>query len=156
MASETAPLIFEKVLGTLRPVNGPAKEAMAAINGKCVVKLTRMTRNQRRRGFYWTFLDVVAEVLRDTTGTPWDAETLHDDLRERLGLGEWLISPSGRKKFKPLSTSDKSMNEVDRAHWTNRVVTYCEHFTGIEAHTLINEVRARGGGDPEHLSELAA
>lgn len=153
--SDEAPLIFEPVLGRLTPVSNAAKEAMKAINGRVVVKLTKMTRNQRRRNWYWTMLDVVAEVLADATGTPWDAETLHDDLRERLGLYTPLKTPSGRVKKKLHSTSDKAMNEVERARWTDRVATYLSKQIGIEIQQLIEEVRARGGGDPDDWKEAA-
>lgn len=155
MADE-APLIFEgTALGLLRPVNRPAVEAAKAMIGqKVVVKVTKMTRNQRRRGFYWTMLDVVAEVLADKTGTPWDADTLHDDLRETLGLGVPLKSTSGRKVWKRRSTSDKSMTEIDRAAWTNRVANYLSRMTGIEMSQLIDEVRNRGGGEaPDPIDE---
>lgn len=147
--ADTPPLICEKVLGSLRPVNKAATDAFKAVNGRCVVKITKMTRNQRRRGFYWTLLDVVAEVLRDRTNTPWDAETLHDELRKTLRLfdGPALKTPAGREVFKLKSTADRNMTEAERAHWTTRVVNYCEHLTGVEARTLIDEVRARGGGE---------
>lgn len=146
---EEPPLIFEKVLGTLRPANGAAADALNAIQGRVVVKFTKMNRNQRRRAWYWVMLDVVAEVLTESTGTPWDAECLHDDVRQILGLGEWLESPSGRRKFKPRSTSDRSMSEVERARWTDRVATYFSRQIGVEMHTLIEEVRSRGGGEAE-------
>lgn len=151
MANDSPPLIAEGVLGSLRPVNKAAQEAFKAVNGRCVVKITKMTRNQRRRGFYWTLLDVVAEVLRDRTDTPWDAETLHDELRKTLRLydGPPLKTPAGREVYRLKSTSDRSMNEVERAAWTTRAVNYCELITGVEARTLIDEVRARGGGEPE-------
>lgn len=145
---DSAPLVFEKVLGSLRPSNGAATEALKAIEGRCVVKITRMTRNQRRRAWYWVMLDVVAEVMADKTGTPWDAETLHEDIRERLGMGEWLQTMSGRRKFKFRSTSDKAMTEIDRARWTDRVATYLSRQIGVEMQELINEVRQRGGGEP--------
>lgn len=153
---DEAPLIFEPVLGRLTPVSNSAKDAMKAINGRVVVKLTKMTRNQRRRNWYWTMLDVVSEVLTDTTGTPWDAETLHDDLRDILGLHDELKTPSGRIVKKRRSTSDKSMNEVDRAKWTDRVANYLSHQIGIEIHQLIEEVRARGGGEPDDWRQQAA
>ena len=147
--ADSAPLICEQVLGSLRPVNKAAQDAFRAVNGRCVVKITKMTRNQRRRGFYWTLLDVVAEVLRDRTDTPWDAETLHDEIRRTLRLydGPPLKTPAGREVYRLKSTSDKSMTEVERARWTDRVVNFCEHLTGVEAMRLIDEVRARGGGD---------
>ncbi len=60
-----------------------------------------------------------------------------------------LKTPAGREVYRLKSTSDRSMNEVERAAWTTRAVNYCELITGVEARTLIDEVRARGGGEPE-------
>ena len=153
--ADQPPLIFERQFGKLIPVNAAAQQAMLALGeGKrTVVKLSGMTRNQRRRGFYWTLLDVVSDVLTDRTKTPWDSQTLHDELRHRLKLYVPLETPSGRKVPKLKSTSDKSMNEVERAAWTNRVVNYLEHMTGIEAHVLIDEVKSHGF-EPE-LKEVA-
>jgi hypothetical protein len=150
MADE-APLIFERVFGSLKPVNGAAIAAVNAIEGRCVVKVTKLTRNQRRRAWYWVMLDVVAEVLADSTGTPWDAETLHDDLRDTLKLVTPLKTPSGRAVNKRRSTSDKMMTEIDRARWTDRVATYLSRQIGCEISQLIDEVRNRGGGEPEWL-----
>ena len=146
--ADAAPLIFERRFSSLVPMNKAAQDAVEASQGRVVVKVTKMTRNQRRRAFYWVMLDVVAEVMSDLTGTPWDAECLHDEVRERLGLGEYLKTPSGKTKFKPRSTSDKAMLEVDRAAWTNRVANYFSKQTGVEVHQLIDEVRNRGGGEP--------
>ena len=142
--TDKPPLHFVKAFGALRPANRAAEQAMQAINGKVVVKLSGMTRNQRRRGFYWTLLDVTAEVLASSTDTPWDAETLHDEVRKALRFGTELKTPSGRTVFKPRSTADRNMSEVDRAAWTDRVVNFCQQITGIEAQTLIDEVRSRG------------
>lgn len=147
--SDDAPLVFEKVLGALKPANRAAQLAMAATNGRCVVKITKMTRNQRRRAFYWVMLDVVSEVLANTTRTPWDSETLHDDLRDRLNLVHPpLKTPSGRAVRRLKSTSDKAMTEADRAAWTDRVATYLSRMCGVEMRELIDEVKRRGGGDP--------
>lgn len=152
--ADTAPIICEQVFGTLRPANAYSAEALKAIQGKCVVKVTRMTRNQKRRAWYWIMLDVVAEQLADSTGTPWDAETLHDDLRQRLKLGTTLLTPGGREVFKPTSTSDRAMSEIERARWTDRVATYLSRQVGVEVHQLIDEVRSRGGGDPDWRAAL--
>ncbi|MGV0964171.1 MAG: hypothetical protein ACOYBT_09805 [Polynucleobacter sp.] len=146
---DAPPIICEQVLGTLRPANAYSAEAIKAIDGRCVVKVTKMRRNQRRRAWYWIMLDVVAQQLADTTGTPWDAETLHDDLRDRLKLGKPLRTPNGRTVWKRQSTSDRSMNEIERARWTDRVATYLSRQIGVEVHQLIDEVRARGGGEPD-------
>ncbi len=142
--ADAAPLIFEQVLGTLRPVNEPARIATKAVVGRCVVKITKMNRNQRRRGFYWVMLDVAAEVLRDATDQPWDAELLHDDLKKMLKLGQTLTTPSGREVFKPRSTSDRAMTEAERAAWLERCKVTLSLWCGVEIVELMNEVRARG------------
>ena len=149
MSSETPPLLFAARLGSLVPVNAPARDAVKALasagDGRCRVEIKRSNANQRRRAFYWVMLDVVAETLSDATGSAWDAETLHDAVRERLGLGEWLVTPAGTKVFKPRSTSNRSMNEADRARWTDRVATYFSRQIGCEVHELMNEARRRDG-----------
>lgn len=144
MSQETAPLIFEKTgIGTLRPVNGAATEAMKALAGRCTVKLGGMRRNQRRRAFYWVMLDVAAEVLRDKTGRPWDAELLHDTLKEALGLGEQWQTPSGRVVFKAQSTSDRAMNEVERTHWLERCKAALSQWCEVEVDDLMAEAKSR-------------
>jgi len=146
---DTAPLIFEQVLGSLRPVNGPATIATKAVQGRCVVKITKMNRNQRRRGFYWVMLDVAAEVLCDKTGRPWDADLLHVTLKDALRLGETWTTPSGRKVFKPRSTSDRAMTEAERSAWVERCKSALSVWCEVEIVQLMDEVRARGFNEEE-------
>lgn len=141
---DSAPLIFEQVLGALRPVNDAAVIATRAVQGRCVVKITRMTRNQRRRGFYWVMLAVAAEVLRDRTDDPWDADVLHDELKKALRLGQTWTTPSGREVFKPRSTSDRAMSEAERSAWLERCKTTLSLWCQVEIVHLMDEVRARG------------
>lgn len=147
--ADSPPLLFVGVLGKLAPANDAAAKAMRAIGrDQVVVKITKATRNQRRRSFYWTMLDVASEVFADTTGTPWDAETLHDELRKSLRFGVELKTPSGRVIWKPQSTSDKSLTEVDRARWTDRVATFLSRELGVPIADLMEEVRSRN--EPQH------
>ena len=146
--SDDAPLIFEKTaIGTLRPVNGAATTAVRGIKGRVKAKLTGMNRNQRRRAFYWVLLDICAEVLADKTGNPWDAELLHDTLKEALNLGETWTTPSGRKVFKPRSTSDKAMNEVERAQWLERCKRALSIWCEVPVEDLMAEAKARWPDD---------
>lgn len=148
MTAESPPLIFERSpIGHLRPVNGAATQAMQGLEGRCVVKLTGMRRNQRRRAFYWVMLDVAAEVLRDKTGNPWDAELLHGTLKEALGLGETWTTPSGRKVFRARSTSDRAMNEVERTQWLERCRHALSQWTEVPVEDLMAEARARWPDD---------
>lgn len=143
--ADKPPLIFAKHLGALRPVNRAALEAMNGLEpGKHIkVKVTSMTRNQRRRGFYWVMLTVAAEVLADRTSDPWDAELLHLELKKVLKLGVTFTTPSGREVFKPRSTSDAKMPELERARWTDRCATTLSHWIGVPIADLMDEVRSR-------------
>ncbi len=146
--SDDAPLIFERTgIGTLRPVNGAAVTAVRGITGRVKAKLTGMNRNQRRRAFYWVMLDVAAEVLTDKTGNPWDAELLHGTLKEALDLGDTWTTPSGRKVFKPRSTSDKAMNEVERTQWLERCKRALSIWCEVPVDDLMAEAKARWPDD---------
>jgi len=143
------PLIFAKHMGALRPVNRAAIDMLNTLEpGKHVkAKITSMTRNQRRRGFYWVMLTVAAEVLSDRTNDPWDAELLHLELKKVLKLGVTFTTPSGREVFKPASTADGNMGEAERAHWTNRCANVLSHWVGVPIHDLMDEVRSRAASE---------
>lgn len=142
--SEQPPLFFKPVLGSLRPANQAAEDAMKAVSGVVTVKLGKVTRNQRRRGYYWVLLGVAAQVLQDKTDSPWDAESLHDILKRRLRLGTPLRNSGGDEiGFKPRSTSDAKMSEPERARWLNRVSQALSHWTGVPAEDLMREARER-------------
>ena len=144
MASEAEkpPLLFTKQLGSLRPANKAAETALAAIVGTVRVRVTRVNRNQRRRAFYWVMLQVAAQALHDQHAIDLDAELLHDVLRKKLGLGTEIVLPSGEVIFKPRSTSDKAMNEVDRAQWTDRASNALARWLGVPVNVLMDEARA--------------
>lgn len=144
MASETEqpPLLFTKQLGSLRPANKAAEAAIKAVDGTCRVRITKVNRNQRRRAFYWIMLDAAASALHDRHDIDMDAELLHDVLKRKLGLGTEITLPSGEVVFKPRSTSDKAMDEVERAHWTDRCVNALSRWLGVPVQTLLDEARA--------------
>jgi len=146
--ADSPPLFFKPVLGSLRPANKAAEDAMKAVQGTVTVKLGKVTRNQRRRGYYWTLLGVAAEVLQDRDGQPWDAELLHFELKLALALGDILVTPSGRQVFKPRSTSDAKMTEPERAHWLDRVSNALGQWTGVPAEDLMRETRERDTEGP--------
>lgn len=143
--SDRPPLIFRPEFGRLAPANSAAREAMKALVGECRVEIKRSGANERRRGFYWTMLDVAAEALTDATGFPWDQETLHNELKRRLELGETFTTPSGHKVFKPQSTSNRAMTEPERARWTDRCSNVLSHWLGCEIAELMDETRRRNG-----------
>lgn len=143
--SDSPPLIFRKVLGSLRPANRAADEALGAVDGHVTVKIGKVTKNQRRRAYYWVLLDVAAEVLQDKTGSPWDAESLHDFLKRKLRLGEPLLNTAREEvDFKVKSTADAKMTEVERARWLDRVANTLSVWCEVPMETLMQEVRERG------------
>lgn len=145
--AERPPLFFVKSLGSLRPANKYAEAALKAIDGTVRVRITKMNRNQRRRALYWVILDCAAEALHDRHDITMDAELLHDLLKQKLGLGEWIVLPSGDRIFKPQSTSDRAMDEVARTAWLERASACLAHWIGVPMATLLDEARGRHGGD---------
>lgn len=143
MVSDKPPLVFEKRFGALHPVNGPAEDAVKALEGRCRIEIRRYGANERRRAAYWVMLDVAAQALTDATGFAWDAELLHDELRKRLNLGETFITPSGVAVFKPRSTSNRSMSEIERARWMDRCAHVLSTWLGVEVSELMREARER-------------
>ncbi len=145
--SDKPPLIFRPEFGRLAPANGAAREAVKALVGECRVEIKRSGANERRRGFYWVMLDVAAEALTDATGFVWDQETLHNELKRRLELGETFTTPSGHTVFKPQSTSNRAMTEDERARWTTRCANVLSHWLQCEIKQLMDETRRRNGDE---------
>lgn len=148
MSKEKPPLLGKVVLGRIVPANGPAVEALKAAGGLNIqFDIKRSGANQRRRGFYWVMLDVAAEALTDATDSPWDAESLHDELKRKLRLGTPLLNREGEEVgFKAQSTSNRAMTEPERARWTDRCAHVLSHWLGVEVTQLMDEARARNGG----------
>lgn len=141
--SDKPPLLFKVEFGRLAPANTFATEAVKALVGQVRVEIKRSGANERRRGFYWTMLDVAAGALTDATGFPFDQELLHKELKERLKLGEEYTTPSGHVIFKARSTSNKAMTEDERARWTDRCARALSLWIGCEVAELMDEVRRR-------------
>ena len=142
--SDKPPFLFRVEFGRLAPVNSAAREAIKAIPaGDVRIEIKRTRANERRRGFYWTMLDVAADAMTDRTGFPFDQELLHRTLKEKLGLGEQFTTPSGHTIFKPKSTSNRAMTEPDRARWTDRCANVLSHWLDVPVADLMDETRRR-------------
>jgi hypothetical protein len=153
--AEKPPLICIGQFGVLQPKNGAARDAIKALNSmECRIEIKRSGANERRRGFYWTMLDVAAEALTDATGFHWDQELLHKELKIRLKLGDTFVTPSGHEVFKPRSTSNRAMNEAERARWTDRCAAVLSTWLQCEIAGLMDETRRRNG-EPSLRSEAA-
>ena len=140
--ADQAPLIFERRLGMLSPVNPAAHAAVEAIEGRCVVKITRANRNQRRRSLYLIVVGIVAGILNDMHDTTLTDDDLHDIIRKKLKMYDEIPLPSGEVHIKLRSTSDKAMTEPERAEFTNRAFHVFSLWTGVDAETLRREGEA--------------
>jgi hypothetical protein len=144
MADEV-PLIFRKRLGSLRPANQAAEKALAAIDGTVRVRITQVSPNVRRMGFYWIMLAVAAEALNEHPqfDGQLDAESLHRLLKHKLELGKWMQLPSGERWLDVDSISFGKMSEPERAAWVDRVAAILSRWLSVPIEDLMNEARAR-------------
>lgn len=147
VSSDKPPLLGRVLLGRVVPLNGPAKDALRASEGMDITfQIKKSGANQRRRAFYWVMLDVASEALTDRTDSPWDAETLHKTLKEKLKLGRELKNTRGEVVgFKPKSTSNRAMTEPERARWTDRCANVLSHWLECEVTELMAESHRRNG-----------
>jgi hypothetical protein len=136
---DKAPLIFEAKLGRLIPANRMAEEALQHIKGRVRVEIRGGVANQRRRGLYWAVAALVVPILNDRHNLTLDESDLHHITRQKLGVGETMTLPSGETYFKPASTSNKAMNEADRAEYTTRALELWSRWTGVDVVTLKQE-----------------
>ena len=137
--SEKAPLLFEAHLGMLRPANAAAETAMRDIRGRVRCEIKGGVANQRRRGLYWIVAGLVVPLLNDRYNMTLDEDDLHDITRDKLKLVEEITLPSGEVHKRRKSTSNRAMNEHDRAEYTNRAFALWSTWTGVPVETLREE-----------------
>lgn len=136
---DRAPMLFDTRLGGLFPANASAEEAMREIKGRVSVKITGGKANQRRRSLYWSVAALVVPLLNQAHGLTLDEDDLHDITRDKLKLYDEFKLPSGEIHRKRRSTSNRAMNEADRAAYTTRALELWSTWTGVDVTTLRNE-----------------
>ena len=136
---DKAPLIFETHLGMLRPANAAAETAMREISGRVRCEIKGGVANQRRRGLYWSVASLVVPILNDAHHMTLDENDLHDITRDKLRLFDEVILPSGEIHRKRRSTSNRAMNEADRAAYTDKALHLWSTWTGVDVTTLRDE-----------------
>jgi hypothetical protein len=138
--ADKAPLYFEARLGMLAPANRKAEEAMREIKGRVRVEIKGGTANQRRRGLYWSVCSLVVPLLNQAHGLTLDEDDLHDITRDKLKLHhEPVPLPSGDVYRKRRSTSNRSMNEAERAEYTDKALALWSTWVGVDVSTLREE-----------------
>lgn len=136
-----APLYFETRLGMLRPANRMAEEAMREIQGRVRVTITGGKGNQRRRGLYWALAGIVVPLLNDQYRLTLTEQDLHDIMRDKFGMYDETVLPSGDVHRKRWSTSDRAMSEADRADYLNKCIAVWSTWTGVDVTTLRDEAQ---------------
>jgi hypothetical protein len=139
---DEAPLFFDSKLGGLFPANAAAEEAMREIKGRVAVKVSGGRANQRRRSLYWLVAALVVPLLNQKYELTLDDNDLHDITRTKLKLYDDIRLPSGDVHRKLRSTSNRKMNEADRAAYTTKAFELWSTWTGVEVATLCNEAEA--------------
>lgn len=141
--AERAPLLFETHLGMLRPANAVAEAAMREIKGRVTVEIKGGRANQKRRGLYWSVAALVVPLLNDAYGLTLDEDDLHDITRDKLKYYDEIELPSGGVHRKRKSTSNRAMNEAERAEFTDKALTLWSTWTGVDVTTLRQEAERK-------------
>ncbi len=140
--AETAPLLFRKHLGALRPANPAAERALAAIEGNSPVRVEiKQTRgNAGRMALYWIVLAKAAEALSEVVdGDALDDTMLHQVLKDRRGLYTTTILPSGEVLKNYRSISFAKMTENERAEYVDWAFRTLSKWIGCTVEELTAE-----------------
>lgn len=137
--AERPPLLFQARLGMLAPANAVAEKAMLEIKGKVRIEIKGGVANERRRGLYWSCAALVVPLLNDAYAMTLDEQDLHDITRTKLGLYDEQKLPSGDVHRKLRSTSNRAMNEAERADFTDRALHLWSTWCGVDVTTLRTE-----------------
>lgn len=140
--SDRPPLLFQTRLGMLAPANAVAEAAMREIKGKVRIEIKGGVANQRRRGLYWSVASLVVPLLNEAHSLTLDEQDLHDITREKLRLYDEIVLPSGEVHHKLRSTSNRAMNEAERADFTDKALHLWSTWCGVDATTLREEAQA--------------
>jgi hypothetical protein len=139
--SDQPPLLFERRLGGLFPANDAAEKALAAVNGRVRVKITRTQGNNKRIALYWIVLGLAAPML-DEQAPGLTAELLHKVLKDRFGLVKVVTLPSGEQIKDYDSISFHAMTEAERARFIDWSFATLSRWLGCSVEELTAEGKA--------------
>lgn len=138
--ADTPPLFFERRLGGLFPACPAAEQAVAAVEGRVRVKITRTQGNNKRIALYWIVLGLAAPMLDEQAPGITD-DLLHKVLKDRRGLVRIVKLPSGEQIKDYDSISFHSMTEVERAGFITWAFETLSHWLGVSVEDLTAEAR---------------
>lgn len=108
---------------------------MREIKGRVAVTLKGGRANERRRSLYWSVASLVVPILNDLHNLTLDEDDLHDITRDKFKMYDEKYS--GVKRY--WSTSNRAMNEADRAAYTDKALRLWSVWTGVDVTTLREE-----------------
>jgi hypothetical protein len=138
--ADAPPLFFERRLGGLFPACPAADKALAAVDGRVRVKITRTSGNNKRIALYWITLGIAAPMLDEVAPGITD-DLLHKVLKDRYGLVRIVKLPSGEEVKDYDSISFASMTEVERAAYIDWAFKALSSWLGVSVEELTKEAR---------------
>lgn len=139
--TDEVPLLFERRLGGLFPSNPAAVAALAAVDGRVRVKITRTRGNNKRIALYWVVLGIAVPMLDEVAPGLTD-RLLHNVLKDRFGLVKIVTLPSGEQVKDYDSISFAKMTEPERAAFIDFAFTTLSKWLGCSVEELTKEGEA--------------
>lgn len=144
--ADTEPLLFRVQLGTLRPMNGAAEDALKAIgsSGPVRVEIKRTVGNTRRMAWYWVMLKIAIDNLSDAFDGPVSTKTLHRWLKREAGIAKPVRSLKTGEiiDYDYDSIAFHNMTEPERAEFIDFASKKLAARLGVDPHVLIGEAKA--------------
>ncbi|MGB3844271.1 MAG: hypothetical protein WA940_00240 [Sphingopyxis sp.] len=144
--AETEPLLFRSTLGTLRPLNGAAADALKAIpaNSTVRVEIKRTVGNTRRMAWYWVMLKLTLDNLADAFDGPMTTKALHRWLKREYGLAVPIRSHKTGEiiDWDYDSISFAAMPENERSAFVDWATETLSRRLGVDGSTLRTEAEA--------------
>ena len=144
--SDTEPLLFRPMLGSLRPMNGAAEDAIRAIaDGSIVrVEIKRTSGNLKRLAWYWVMLKIALDNMADRFDGPMTTKSLHKWLKRESGLATPIRSIKTGEIFDwdYDSISFNTMPENERAEFIDFACAKLSARLGVDVDTLRREAEA--------------
>lgn len=112
---------------------------MQEIKGRVRVEIRGGIANQRRRGLYWALVSLVVPILNEAHCLTLDERDLHDIMRDKFRMYDEQTLPSGEVHRKRWSTSNRAMNEAERAEYLNKCIDVWSRWTGVDVTALRDE-----------------
>lgn len=144
--ADKEPLLGRVQLGSLRPINGAAEDALKAVPAGSVVRfeIKRTRGNIKRLSWYWVLLKIALDNLSDAFDGPVTTKALHHWLKREYGLAKPIISKKTGEiiDYDYDSISFNSMPEHERAEFVDFACRKLSARLGVDVDTLRREAES--------------